>query len=77
MDLFSRRPYQAVKPVQPLRPVIQTQQSIFSAFFPVKHRVGPGPHAFLDLLNIVFGSLESVLQVTDRVPHLLDVLPNP
>lgn len=76
VELFSRGPYQTVKPVQPLSPVLQTEQRVFFALLPVKHGAGPGPHAGLDLLHVVFGPLESALQVTDGVSHLLDTLPN-
>lgn len=76
MDLFSRGPYQTVEPVQPLSPVLKAEQCVFFALLSVKHGAGPGPHAALDLLHVVLGPLESALQVTDGVPHLLNILPN-
>lgn len=76
VDLLSGGSYQIVKPVQSLSPVLQAEQCVFFAILPVKHRSGPGPHAALDLLHVVLGPLNSALQVTDRVSHLLDILPN-
>lgn len=76
VDLFSRGAYQTVKPLQPLRPVLQNEQGVFFTILPVKHRAGPGPHAALDLLQVVLGPLEPALQVTDGVSHFMDILPN-
>lgn len=76
VDLFSRGPYQTVKPVQSLGPVLQAEQRVFLAVLPVEHGAGPGPHVALDLLHVVLGPLKSALQVADGVSHLLDILPN-
>lgn len=76
MDLFSRGPYQTVKPVKPLGPVVQAEQCIFFPLLSVKHGAVPGPQAGLDLLHVFFGPPESSLQITDRVSHLLNILPN-
>lgn len=76
MYLFSGGSYQTVKPVQPLSPVVQTEQSVFFALLPVEDRAGPGLHAPLDLLQVILGPLEAALQVANRVAQLLDVLPN-
>lgn len=76
VDLLPGGAHQAVEAVQPLGPVLQAEQRVFLAVPPVEHRDGPGPHAALDFLHVVLGSLKSALQVTDGVAHLLDVQPN-
>lgn len=76
MDLLPGGPHQSVEPVQSLGPVLQAEQRVSLAVLPAEHGAGPGPHAPLDFLHVVLGSLESALQVADGVAHLQDVLPN-
>lgn len=74
--LLSGRAYLGVTPLQPVSPVVQAEKGVSLALPSVIEGAGQGPHTALDLLHVVLGSLEPLLQVTHTLTHFLDVLPD-